>query len=207
MLISLSKNSWHSKLYKWVGGKDAAKEFKSLCPYFWTIVFYVAASPAIALFKGVVKMASLVSSLCKKFKSNKPKKTSKTKTWLSEDKLGKVSLWFGRIYLFIMCSVLLYLVGFLLYKTYMKSGLMAILIGLVVVVVSVGAILLIMYGIMKISEFSFWTIVKGMIYSVKHKVCPMIKWDENVNETTFDNSPEEEVSVPIKKKRKKKDEI
>ena len=59
MLVSLSRHSWHSKYYNFVKGYYPTYEFKSLCPYFWTIVSFILLLPVILIWKGLKLLSKL----------------------------------------------------------------------------------------------------------------------------------------------------
>ena len=55
MEVRLNRNSWHTRFYRWVYGSEP--RYWSLCPYFWTIVLCLVASPLILIFKatGIIR--------------------------------------------------------------------------------------------------------------------------------------------------------
>lgn len=211
MLVDLSSNSWHSKFYTWVTDAKPNKKFKSICPYFWTIVFYLLSSPVILLFKGFIrglvviihyseKRAALKSELKKPEK--KQSKLSKSLSKINFDKLYK---WAGRIYLGVIISFLLFLFGYLIYEKVMAKGWIHTLILLSFALAALIVLTGLIYGFIKFFESDTWNMVKGMGFSFKHKVCPMINWDADAAEKNVDIVKPDTMSA--KKKRSKKDEI
>ena len=214
MLVDLSSNSWHSKFYTWVTDAKPNKKFKSICPYFWTIVFYLLSSPVILLFKGFIrglvviihyseKRAALKSESKKTEKTEK--KQSKLSKWLSNINFNKLYKWAGRIYLGVMISFLLLLFGYLIYTAVIEKGWIHTLILLSFALAALIVLTGLIYGFIKFFESDTWNMVKGMGFSFKHKVCPMIKWDADAAEKDVDIVKPDTMSA--KKKRGKKDEI
>ena len=76
MLVNLSRSSWHSKYYNFVKGYYPTYEFKSLCPYFWTIVTLILLLPVILIWKGfktfVVTPTKKIAKVVKKEPKYKP---------------------------------------------------------------------------------------------------------------------------------------
>jgi len=182
MLVSLSRESWHSKYYKFVKGYYPTYEFKSLCPYFWTIVTLILLSPVIVLWKSINKLTvkpiskaidySITKSLSKPYKE--PSKFSK---WY--DKNGKsIGKWMGRIYIGSMLSLLtLMLIGSLI-QLFQEKGAW---LGIIYIFAWIGILttsILAIWGIISFFETDTWRMVKGMSYSIKNKVCPMIIWED-----------------------------
>lgn len=182
MLVSLSRESWHAKYYKFVKGYYPTYEFKSLCPYFWTIVTLILLSPVIVLWKVINKLTvkpigraidySITKSLSKPYKE--PSKFSK---WY--DKNGKsIGKWIGRIYIGSMLSLLaLLLIGSLI-QLFQEKGAW---LGIIYIFAWIGILttsILTIWGIISFFETDTWRMVKGMSYSIKNKVCPMIIWED-----------------------------
>ena len=183
MLVNLSRNSWHSKYYNFVKGNYPTYDFKSLCPYFWTIVSYLLLSPVIvfwkifkaltvkpiqkAIYRGVEK------SLSEPYKRKEPSKFWK---WYekNDDNIGK---WFGRIYFgFLGLIVVVVIIGAIIQLFNDKGACM----GIIYIFAWIGALVtsvFVIWGIISFFETDAWRAVKGMSYSVKNKVCHMIKWD------------------------------
>jgi hypothetical protein len=110
----------------------------------------------------------------KPYSKREPSKISK---WYDRNK-KKIQKWGERIYLgFFGLMILTILVAGLvtLFKT---KGLY---LGFVFIFTFIGILttfIFIMWGIMNFFETDTWDMIKGMIYSTKNKVCPMIVWEE-----------------------------
>lgn len=202
MLVNLSKKSWHAKYYKWVTGYYPTYKFKSLCPYFWTIVLYVVSSPVILLWELSGKILDYVfvkplemvdkqirkRSFEKRLKSQSlEKKESKIRTWWNknDEKILNIisNIWTGLILLGILSWIL-----YGAYKIYTKEGGLYLLVFICCLVGAFTILFLIISGILAFFDSQTWDMIKGMIYSVKNKVCPMIKWEEQLGEPLNDES-------------------
>jgi len=188
MLVHLSETSWHSRFYKLVKGVYPTYEFKSLCPYFWTIVFYILCSPLILVWK-ILKLVLnflVVKPICRMIdrsilKSiNKPyKEPTKFEKWWDKHG-GTIGKWVGRIWISIIIALALLVLGFAVYDLFHKKGVWLGLIYLFAVIGITTTLILIIFGILEFKDSDTWRMIKGMGYSVKNKVCPMIKWDEKL---------------------------
>lgn len=211
MLVDLSSNSWHSKFYTWVTDAKPNKKFKSICPYFWTIVFYLLSSPVILLFKGLIRgLVEIIHysekrAALKSESKKTEKKQSKLSKWLSKINFDKLYKWAGRIYLGVIISFLLFLFGYLIYTAVIEKGWIHTLILLSFVLVVLIVIFGVVYGLIRFFESDTWNMVIGMGFSFKHKVCPMIRWDVDAAEKDVDIVKPDTMSA--KKKRSKKNEI
>ena len=116
MEISLSRHSWHAKYYNFVKGHYPTYEFKSLCPYFWTILTLLLLSPVIVLWKVFNKLVikpvgSAINYTIHKALSqpSKPRKElSKFSKWYDRRR-EKIGEWFGKVYLITMGLIALIL--------------------------------------------------------------------------------------------------
>ncbi|UNY41183.1 hypothetical protein [Klebsiella phage KP185] len=52
--MNINKNSWHFKMNLWFKSDNMWKMPKTLCGYFWTTVFHILLSSAIAAFIGII---------------------------------------------------------------------------------------------------------------------------------------------------------
>lgn len=184
MLVELSKNSWHVKFYKWVIGYNPNYKFKSLCNYFWTIVFYLLCSPLILLWK-VIKfvfnflVAKPIGRLIDRQIENSFKKPNKKRTklglWWNRNN-DSIATWAGRIWIGFMLSVLGFFLIVGIYELFKKHGLS---LGFVYIFATIGIITTIILTGFWLTEFGksdTWKMIKGMTFSLKNKICPMIKW-------------------------------
>ena len=181
MEISLSRSSWHAKYHNFVKGYYPTYEFKSLCPYFWTIVLFILLSPVIVLWKVfsrlTVKPFGKVINYWESESGvfNQPSKHSKEPSKFSKwcgryDK--NFGTWLLRIYFGLMVSLLIFAIitffeemGFWLGITYIFAG-----------IGGLTTLLLSVWGLLSFFENDSWKMIKGMAYSIKNKVCPMITW-------------------------------
>jgi len=187
MLENLSRNSWHSKYYNFVKGYYPTYEFKSLCPYFWTIVSFILLLPVILLWKGLKLLLRLTvkpvqtaivhivgKAVSEPYVKKEPSKFSK---WFKRNDRA-INKWFGKIYFGSLLLMLLVVVVGGIIQLFKQKGAW---LGLVYIFSCIGVITILFLIVWVIVEFfgsDTWEIVKGMGYSVKNKVCPMIKWDE-----------------------------
>lgn len=185
MLVNLSKNSWHSKYYNFVKGYYPS--FKSLCPYFWTIVSLIVFSPLILFWKGLRFIGDKLCDVYLKHikrNQNKPlKKTesSKSKSWIkiNQKKVDNIIEWIVKTIVITFSLFGLFIILLAIYDLFNKKGLMvgfAIIFSIIGVIASIIGIT---WGLLSFGDSDTWKMIKGMIYSVKNKVCPMIKWDNN----------------------------
>ena len=183
MLVNLNRNSWHSKYYNFVKGYYPTYEFKSLCPYFWTIVSYILLSPVIVFWKIFKKvtvkpiqkaiMNGVGRALSEPYKKKEPNKF--WKWWDRND--GKIEKWFQRIYFGMIGLVVLIILVAAIIQLFKDKGAWM---GIIYIFAWIGALVtsvFVIWGIISFFETDAWRAVKGMSYSVKNKVCPMIKWD------------------------------
>jgi hypothetical protein len=188
MQVSLSKNSWHAQYYNWVKGYYPTYEFKSLCPYFWTIVSFVLLSPVFILWKGFKSLVKLTEkpieklivstvgkSVSEPYKEKKPTKIGK---WYdkNEKKIGK---FFGYAYFGIMMlALIIVLIGSFI-QSIEKNGLFMTLVFTFAMIGALVTLFFVIWGLISIFETDTWRMIKGMSYSVKNRVCPMIEWKTN----------------------------
>ena len=184
MQVSLSRSSWHSRYYNWVKGNYPTFQFKSLCPYFWTIVFYVLCSPLILVYKGVKllfknyvvdKVSKMVEKSFESSMSKPTKEKGKVSKWFNSNG-EKIGLWFGKIYLGTMglSFILIMIMSFI--QSIGKIGLWMTLVYTFAIIGAFLTLIFVIWGIMSIFETQTWRMIKGMSYSVKNKVCPAIDW-------------------------------
>jgi hypothetical protein len=186
MLVNLSRTSWHSKYYNFVKGYYPTYEFKSLCPYFWTIVSFILLLPVILLWKGLKSLLKLTvkpiqkaiihgvgKAVSEPYVKKEPSKFSK---WFKRNEIT-IGKWVGRIYFgFLAIAALVILVAATIQLFKDKGAWM----GLVYIFAWIGVLatsVFTIFGIVHFFETDTWDMIKGMGYSIKNKVCPMIKWD------------------------------
>jgi hypothetical protein len=184
MLVNLSRSSWHSKYYNFVKGYYPTYEFKSLCPYFWTIVTLILLLPVILIWKGfktfVVTPTKKIVKVVKKEPKYKPYKPYKEPTkfikWCQRND-SKITKGFQYLYFGLMGGLLVLMISVGVYNLFSTEG---FLMGVVYIFAGIGALtttVLTVWGIISFFETDTWTMIKGMSYSIKNKVCPMITWE------------------------------
>jgi hypothetical protein len=176
MLVNLSKNSWHSELYNYVKGNYPTYDFKSLCPYFWTIVSYLLLLPVIVLWKVLKSLLSepikkgillAIDRIPSKIQSKKePSKFSK----LFRKIIPKI--YFGALGLFALTILIMALI-----QLFREKGAWVSFVYIFAWIGVTVTTIFVTWGIISLFETDTWKMIKGMSYSIKNKVCPMIKWD------------------------------
>ena len=186
MEVSLSRNAWHSKYYNFVKGHYPTYDFKSLCPYFWTMVSLILLSPVIVSWK-VIKMIIkrpvksvgnvIASSVDKVFSQPiKPRKEpSKFSKWY--DRNGeKIGEWFGKIYLITMGLIALTLLIVGIVILFQEKGAWLGFVYIFTIIGGLVSLFSLIWLVISFFETDIWKMIKGMMYSTKNKVCPMITW-------------------------------
>jgi hypothetical protein len=109
----------------------------------------------------------------------KPRKEpSKFSKWYDRNG-GKIGEWFCKFYL-ITCGLMaltLLIVGIVI--LFQENG---VWLGFVYIFAFIGAFVssvLLIWMVISFFETDSWKMIKGMIYSTKNKVCPMITWETN----------------------------
>jgi hypothetical protein len=132
-----------------------------------------------SIVKGTVKSAGnvIASSVDKVFSQPiKPHKApSKFSKWYSRngDKIGE---WFSKIYLITVGLMALTLLIVGIVTLFQENGAW---LGFVYIFAFIGAfvsLVLLIWMVISFFETDSWKMIKGMIYSTKNKVCPMITW-------------------------------
>lgn len=185
MEISLSRHSWHAKYYNFVKGYYPTYEFKSLCPYFWTILTLLLLSPVIVLWKVFNKLAikpvgSAINYTIHKALSqpSKPRKEpSKFSKWYDRRR-EKIGEWFGEVYLITMGLIALIVIIGSIVALFQEKGAWLGFIYIFAIIGGITTFILSLWGIISFFETETWKVIKGMSYSAKNKVCPMITWEE-----------------------------
>lgn len=188
MQVSLSRKSWHARYYNWVKGYYPTYEFKSLCPYFWTIISFILLLPVFLVWKGIkLALKTTVNPIQKGIvyvvgksvsEPYKKKEPGKVRQWFSRND-KKIGVWYARLYFGFMGLVLLTVLVGSTIKLFQEKGAW---LGFIYIFAFIGAFttsVFIIWGIISFFETDTWRMIKGMSYSAKNKVCPMIKWDNN----------------------------
>ena len=69
-IYTFRKDSWHAKYYHWITGNNANEVFKTMCPYFWTMIFFIILSPFVILTKATLNAFKTDSKTFSKFTSS-----------------------------------------------------------------------------------------------------------------------------------------
>ena len=187
MLVTFNRYSWHSRYYNWVKGVYPTYQFKSLCPYFWTIVSYILLSPVIVLWKIFKSVAvkpitkAIDDRIKRKFDKilSEPyvkKEPSKFFKWFDKHS-DTIEKWGQRIYFGMIGLVVLIILVAAIIQLFKEKGPWMSFIYIFAWIGAITSSVFIVWGIISFFETDAWRAVKGMSYSVKNKVCPMIKWD------------------------------
>lgn len=164
MLITLSKNSWHYKYYTWVHGEKPYH--KSICPYFWEILFTVLTTPLTLFIKGLIFLIKLIcdsragDAIGEFFVRPAVAKTSNV---IRNTLIGLFFLWMAII------------IGFGLYFFFTTHPLGEIFI---IIAITLGVIA-VLFGVIIVGVyFDTWNLITGMAYGIKNKVCPMLTFKD-----------------------------
>jgi hypothetical protein len=131
------------------------------------------------LIKGIVKSAGnvIASSVDKVFSQPiKPRKEpSKFSKWYDRNG-GKIGEWFAKIYLITLGLIALIVIIGSIVTLVQENGAW---LGFVYIFAFIGvfvSLVLLIWMVISFFETDSWKMIKGMIYSTKNKVCPMITW-------------------------------
>jgi hypothetical protein len=185
MIVNLNRNSWHSKFYKFVKGYYPTFVFKSLCPYFWTIISFIVFLPLILLYKiGKTSTNTVTTQVNKLNLTKKPKES-----FVVVKPPSKISVWWNKrqkiiikticvIYLTLTGLFLLYMLGLGLLILFKEKGIWMTFIHIFAFIGAFFTTMLAIWGIASFFMTDTWKMIMGMIYSSKNKVCPAIDWED-----------------------------
>jgi len=188
MEVSLSRSSWHANYHNFVKGYYPTYEFKSLCPYFWTILTLILLSPVIVLWKVIKRLVikpigGTINHTIHKALSqpSKPRKEpSKFSKWY--DRNGKkIGEWCGKIYIITMGLMALTLLIVGIVTLFQKNGAWLGFVYIFAIIGGFVSLFSLIWMVISFFETDIWKMIKGMIYSAKNKVCPMITWKNDEN--------------------------
>lgn len=174
MQVTVSMKSWHYKYFTWCMGYEP--KFKSLCPYFWATAFLLFIAPVILALKllrfvfarpGLAVADSIgngVGTVVDTIDNNNVLKT--------------ILKGIGKIFVGIYITFIGLVVLFGIYTLFKENtvGHAFTLIGYVLGILAV--VILILLGIFKFIESDTFDVISGMAYSLKNKVCPMLKYKD-----------------------------
>lgn len=197
MEITLNKNSWHSKYYKWVLNSEPPK---SLCPYFWISFALLVFSPIIFIVRSIswITMKMFDFSVNKKDDvfSNETLEDYLEKTKKRQERNNKTNRILGHIGKFFF-YVLLGIVLFILILFIKQHGVLQLLFRVIIGALMCFTISFVIVTIVSLSDsrdnsikrfckkhLSFldvtkWESVKmivAMMKSIYKKACPLITW-------------------------------
>lgn len=194
--ISLSRDSYHSKVYEKVTGM---KPPMSLCPYFWIWMSIIVFSPFILLYKGLkfIHSKTRKHSDLKELEPNYwEKKDRRREFWMS---LGQIAKWILIISIggLLITGIVLKIIDS--WQTIITMTWDDVLNGLInvgIVLLTAVSVCFVGYLISKIWKFTFnpenrfmgfmyvvgdkinkiLNIIGSMIYATYKKSCPIIRW-------------------------------
>jgi hypothetical protein len=132
------------------------------------------------LIKGTIKSAGNVIAISVDKVFSHPSKPHKEQSKLSKwyDRNGeKIREWFGKIYLITMGLIALIALITLIVILFQENGAW---LGFVYILAFIGglvSLILLIWMVISFFETDSWKMIKGMMYSTKNKVCPMITWE------------------------------
>ena len=196
MKVTLKKNSWHFRYYRFLTLSDSPP--KTLCPYFWSLVFLTVALPVLLLarlFVTVVEKAGEWESSKREARKNwspdewdEYYKERRKKQEIQSKKTEKIGKAFFVLAMIALASMLVYGIivmvsegGWLKFLIVLGVGaaVAGILVGILWLLVNKGG--LVIDWIRRSFVFNFFG---GMISAAYNKACPMIDWQ---NETETQN--------------------
>jgi MFS family permease len=179
MNITLNKNSWHFKIYSKVISNTPPK---SLCPYFWSMVFIIAFSPYFLLTHGFSYLFQMIPKRKVKYKKPLIEMTQQeldVELERQEKKLNRMEKT-GKVILISLGIFALSIIVVSFYITISKIGFLEFLnmlfsiIGFVTTVYFIGVS--IGKNAKKIKNSNVVKVPGAMIKAVYTKTCPIINW-------------------------------
>lgn len=181
MQITLNKNSWHFKYYKW--SLESETPPKSLCPYFWSMVGLILLFPFILLIKGLSYRHD------KSFEKKWEKRAKMTPEQIQkankrDDRRDRIIEYVGKGFVGIILLFGVFLIGALIYtgigelgwlefvkRLFMIIGILTVLVLIVITWVdkNIGG---------KIINSKLVQVPIAMVKAVYTKACPLIKWND-----------------------------
>lgn len=178
MLVSLNKNSWHSKYYKWINGFYPSEYYKSVCPYFWVTLVNVIGFPIILSIKVLLFVfEELVGLVLPSKQITSTRKYHLSSWWTkNENKISKVT---QKVVNFLGYFWVLYVIGYFIFMVYSTNGLKFTILSLLTLfMVTCFSFFM---GVIASNFFDSdsWKMTKAMFHSFKNKTCPRIEWKQN----------------------------
>jgi uncharacterized ion transporter superfamily protein YfcC len=175
MEVRLHRNSWHTRLYRWTHGKEPV--YWSLCPYFWSIIACIIASPFV-LILNLVGIDRFKSQPAQAY--HKPTRTQLKKDAKRAKLQEKRSQQFSKVVFGLFFGLVLAAFVFGIFE---KGWLILIEFAIFIVFLIVVAFLIIGISWLsaKISSSDSWEAIRGMAGSLWNHICPAIDWQYKSN--------------------------
>lgn len=162
MNVTLSKDSWHYKIYKRVLGGNPPM---SLCPYFWSIVGILIVSPILLIILGGPKLIDSFKKILPtiNLKSKpKPEKTYEqmvqeyldiqTKNRIRDARINRLVNFGTSFLIWVVVPVLAMILIWIIYDAGVKVGWLNLLLGLVYAIGGMGVCIGVIYGFIYLIE-------------------------------------------------------
>ena len=191
MQVSLSKESWHYRYYKFASDSDYTPS--SLCPYFWGLVFLIVSAPIIFPIRALIKFqeARLLKELeisqnqfegmnLEEWREHQKEKA------IAREKSEQKRVFWGKFFFWaVIVGGSATIVWSLILYAREKGWAQAIAI-MVVTLGALGTMYLVMWLILErggalgrwIRETSLYNLIGGMVSSAYERACPIINWKE-----------------------------
>lgn len=188
MIVKLNSRSWHGMYYNWVKGHYPTYDFKSICPYFWTIVSLIVCFPLILIWKifkftlRKVVLNPMERAIEKSFdkalrEPSSPRKVpSKASKWWDKNS-STIGKWVERIWIGILIAMVLFVIVMSIIDLFKHKGTWMAFVYIFAFIGVIVTVLLAGFGVGEFIQSDTWSMIKGMLYSAKNKVCPMISWN------------------------------
>jgi hypothetical protein len=176
MNVNLSRTSWHARYYEFCAEKQP--EFRNLCPYFWTIVFFVSIFP---IFIGAYllkqafgkrgKVAEIIGGTKVGIKYSEFVDRNERKFQRGREICGKIFLWF---YLGLLGGGTLV---FGIISLFIDKGFTMAMLYIFAFIGFLTVAIILVWLFVKATSSDTFKMVSGMIKAKKDKVCPAIDWE------------------------------
>ena len=186
MKITLNAESWHSRYYKWV--LKSKNLPKSLCPYFWILLLFLATAPFIVFGKCISWIFTFAGKIFKK----KKKELTWEEEMEKELKRNRFYTMVGKIFFGFLALLFLFVFIALMYGAHQKHTWSWIIheaiyiIGLVTTFIGLFWLAIETIRWMKLERITEtklwisigngWNVMIGFLVASKEKVCPIIDW-------------------------------
>lgn len=176
MEVRLNRNSWHTRFYRWAYGSEP--RYWSLCPYFWTIIICLIASPVILIFRST----GIIRDESRPYPPVKPQPKPTATQLKKEAKRAELRDRRNRRLARFLLTLLAGLVVFAMVAGFQEKG-WFFLIELVAFVLFLVVVTLVVVGIAwissKVGDSDSWDAIVGMVRAGWNRVCPAIEWQDD----------------------------